>query len=119
MMASMRWTILAESQPVCAWMYFWRKTVTTTRLGMLHLVRRPGKGNDKGNVEKLVGYTRRNFMVSLPRAACWEALNTQLLEQCRKRRGRRLWGHEETITQRFERDREKLLPLPAAPYEAC
>jgi hypothetical protein len=30
-----------------------------------------------------------------------------------------LWGHEETIAQRFERDREKLLPLPAAPYEEC
>jgi hypothetical protein len=30
-----------------------------------------------------------------------------------------LWGHEETIAQRFERDREKLLPLPATPYEAC
>jgi hypothetical protein len=30
-----------------------------------------------------------------------------------------LWGHAETIAQRFEQDREKLLPLPAAPYEAC
>ena len=80
---------------------------------------RPGKGNDKGNVEGLVGYARRNFMVPVPRAVSWEALNAQLLEQCRKRRDRRLWGHEETIAQRFERDREKLLPLPAAPYEAC
>src|SRR5437763_9799638 len=26
---------------------------------------------------------------------------------------------EESIAQRFERDREKLLPLPATPYEAC
>ena len=30
---------------------------------------RPGKGNDKGNVEGLVGYARRNFMVPVPRAA--------------------------------------------------
>ena len=28
---------------------------------------RPGKGNDKGKVEGLVGYARRNFMVPLPR----------------------------------------------------
>jgi transposase len=28
---------------------------------------RPGKGNDKGNVEGLVGYARRNFMVPIPR----------------------------------------------------
>jgi transposase len=80
---------------------------------------RPGKGNDKGNVEGLVGYARRNFMVPVPRVARWEELNAHLLEECRKRRERKLWGHEESIAQRFQRDREKLLPLPATPYEAC
>jgi transposase len=80
---------------------------------------RPGKGNDKGNVEGLVGYARRNFMVPVPRAATWEELNAHLLEECRKRRERKLWGHSETITERFERDREKLLPLPPVPLEAC
>jgi len=80
---------------------------------------RPAKGNDKGNVEGLVGYARRNFMVPVPRAASWEELNAQLLEQCRKRRERKLWGHSETIAERFERDREKLLPLPATAHEAC
>jgi transposase len=80
---------------------------------------RLGKGNDKGNVEGLVGYARRNFLVPVPRVASWEELNTHLLEECRKRRDRKLWGQEETIAQRFERDREKLLPLPATPYEAC
>jgi len=30
-----------------------------------------------------------------------------------------LRGHMETIAERFERDRAALLPLPAAPYEAC
>ena len=80
---------------------------------------RPGKGNDKGNVEGLVGYARRNFMVPVPRAASWEELNIQLSERCRERRERKLWGHAETIAERFPRDREQLLPLPAAPYEAC
>ncbi len=45
---------------------------------------RPGKGNDKGNVEGLVGYARRNFMVPVPRAASWEDLNAQLREECLK-----------------------------------
>jgi transposase len=80
---------------------------------------RPGKGNDKGNVEGLVGYARRNFMVPVPRAASWEELNAQLLEECRRRRERKLWGHQETIAERFGRDREQLLPLPPAPLEAC
>ncbi|HEY0214489.1 MAG TPA: IS21 family transposase, partial [Paenirhodobacter sp.] len=30
---------------------------------------RPGKGNNKGNVEGLVGYSRRNFMVPMPEFA--------------------------------------------------
>ena len=80
---------------------------------------RPGKGNDKGNVEGLVGYARRNFLVPVPQVASWEQLNAHLLEQCRKRRERTLRGEKETIVERFERDREKLLLLPAGPYEAC
>ena len=39
---------------------------------------RPAKGNDKGKVEGLVGYARRNFMVPIPRASSWEELNVHL-----------------------------------------
>jgi len=80
---------------------------------------RPGKGNDKGKVEGLVGYARRNFMVPIPRFADWDKFNANLLIQCQKRRERKLRGHQQSIAERFEKDREKLLPLPAAPYEAC
>jgi hypothetical protein len=80
---------------------------------------RPAKGNDKGKVEGLVGYARRNFMVPIPRLNSWEELNKYLEEQCRKRRERRLRGHAETIAERFERDRAAMPPLPEAPYEAC
>ena len=80
---------------------------------------RPAKGNDKGKVEGLVGYARRNFMVPRPRFATWEEFNAHLLIQCQKRRERKLRGHQQTIGERFEKDRERLLPLPAAPYEAC
>jgi hypothetical protein len=80
---------------------------------------RPAKGNDKGKVEGLVGYARRNFLVPIPRAASWEKLNERLLEQCRERRVRRLRGQEEMIGERFERDRAVFLPLPVSEYEAC
>ena len=39
-------------------------------------------GNEKGLVENLVGYSRRNFMVPVPRVACLEELNTKLLMDC-------------------------------------
>jgi transposase len=80
---------------------------------------RPARGNDKGKVENLVGYARRNFLVPIPHTSSWEELNTQLEADCRQRRQRRLRGHTETIGERFERDRAAMLPLPAAPYEAC
>ena len=80
---------------------------------------RPAKGNDKGKVEGLVGYARRNFMVPIPHFNSWDELNAHLETECRKRRQRRLRGHSETIGERFERDRAAMLPLPAAPYEAC
>ncbi len=80
---------------------------------------RPGKGNDKGKVEGLVGYTRRNFMVPLPRFESWEAFNIHLEEQCRKRQGDVLRGHRESIGERLKRDREALMTLPPAPFDAC
>src|SRR5216683_2549172 len=80
---------------------------------------RPGKGNDKGKVEGLVGYARRNFMVPIPHALDFAELNARLLECCRRRWGERLRGHDETIGERLVRDRGALLPLPPVPYDAC
>jgi len=80
---------------------------------------RPGKGNDKGKVEGLVGWARRNLLVPVPRAASFTALNEQLLEGCRRRFGDRLRGHEETIGERLVRDLAAFHELPPAPYDAC
>ena len=80
---------------------------------------RPAKGNDKGKVEGLVGYARRNFLVPVPRVASWEELNEQLRNDSRAQRARRLRGHQETIAERYERDRAAFLPLPSGDYEAC
>ena len=80
---------------------------------------RPGKGNDKGKVEGMVGYVRRNFLVPIPSFESFEALNAHLERRCLTRMDTRLRGHTESIGQRMERDLEALLPLPAAPYDAC
>ena len=80
---------------------------------------RPGKGNDKGKVEGMVGYVRRNFLVPVPSFEGFEALNAHLERQCLKRMDAQLRGHTETIGQRMERDLEALLKLPSVPYDAC
>jgi len=80
---------------------------------------RPGKGNDKGKVEGLVGYARRNFLVPIPVFESFEALNDHLVACCRRRMGDCLRGHDGTIGERLERDLAAFqTPLPA-PYDAC
>jgi transposase len=80
---------------------------------------RPGKGNDKGAVEGLVGYGRRNFMVPMPRFPTWEAFNAWLEEQCKNRQNDTLRGERETIGERLQRDLAAMRPLPATAFEAC
>jgi len=80
---------------------------------------RPGKGNDKGKVEGLVGLIRRNYLVPVPNAASFAALNEQLLADCRRRLGDRLRGHEATIGARLARDQACFHDLPVSPYDAC
>jgi transposase len=80
---------------------------------------RPGKGNDKGNVEGLVGYARRNFLVPIPVVADFAALNAQLEQRCLDRLDHRVRGHAESIGERLVGDLEALQPRPPVPYEAC
>ena len=80
---------------------------------------RPARGNDKGKVEGLVGYARRNFMVPIPVFDTFAALNAHLAACCRGRRGEILRGHSATIGERLEADLAAFQqPLPQ-PYDAC
>ena len=45
-------------------------------------VGRPGKGNDNGTVEGLVGDARRNFFVPVPRVASGDAVNLDVANKC-------------------------------------
>jgi hypothetical protein len=78
-----------------------------------------GRANEKGLVERLVGYVRRNFLVPVPRCASWEALNAHLLDQCRRRLTQTAAGQTQTIGARLAEERGRFLPLPAAPFDAC
>ncbi|MGR3507946.1 MAG: IS21 family transposase [Sulfitobacter sp.] len=80
---------------------------------------RPGKGNDKGKVEGLVGYARRNFMVPIPSFPDWDAFNAHLEEQCRKRQGDVLRGHKASIGARLDADLSAMRELPGVPFDAC
>jgi transposase len=99
------------------------RTQTFTKLQSHYLFKdrfgRPGKGNDKGKVEGLVGYVRRNYLVPIPRFESFAALNAWLEEQCLKRQGDQLRGHQETIEERLMRDLDALMERPATAYDPC
>jgi len=82
---------------------------------------RPGKegAHEKGLVENLVGYARRNFLVPLPEVASFEELNALLLARCQTSDGRLLPGQGRTVGEAWEAERPHLLPLPRFPWSCC
>jgi len=72
----------------------------------------PGQGHEKGGVEGLVGYARRNYMVPLPETQSLEELNRRLLDECMAYGNHRMPGREETVHELYEKEKLYLLPIP-------
>ncbi len=79
------------------------------------LVRR---ANEKGHVERLVGFARRNFLVPVPAVESLAALNEQLGEQCMADLAERTRGKPAPKSELLREDRAAFLPLPKQPFEA-
>jgi transposase len=77
----------------------------------------PGQGHEKGRVEKGVGFSRRNFMVPLPKVDSFEELNEHLLAACVADDQRRVDRQPTTIGEAWKEERPHLLPLPEHDYE--
>jgi len=78
-------------------------------------VRRP---NEKGHVEAMVGFARRNFLVPVPVADSWEALNAELAERCRADLARRVRGKDRPKGELLADERPALRPIPATGFES-
>jgi transposase len=79
------------------------------------LVRR---ANEKGHVENLIGFSRRNFLVPLPRVDSMEALNQKLEEDCREDQQRTVRGQVGTKAQLLAEEQTAFRSLPAESFEA-
>lgn len=79
------------------------------------LVRRP---NEKGHVENLLGYARRNYLVPIPQTESLEELNTELVERCRKDLSRKLRGQPATKEELLTEEQTWLLEIPCQEFEA-
>lgn len=78
----------------------------------------PGKGNEKGNVENKVGYTRRNWCVPIPVCSDLDELQSQLNQQAIQDMERLHYAKKKRIRDLWEEESTKLLRLPIVPYEA-
>jgi len=77
----------------------------------------PSEAHEKGQVENLVGYSRRNWLVPVPRFRDFEELNAYLVAKCLADDGRVIFGMRRSIGEMFEEESNALLPLPVRRYE--
>jgi hypothetical protein len=77
----------------------------------------PGKGNEKGQVEGLVGCVRRNALVPVPEVVWMEDLNEFLFSWCEKDLERDYKGKK--VSEWFAQEVGTLKPLPFLDYSCC
>lgn len=79
------------------------------------LVRR---ANEKGHVERLLGFARRSFLVPVPHVESLEALNQQLRQRCLADLAERTRGKRAPKSDLLVEDQAAFLPSPKQPFEA-
>jgi transposase len=78
-------------------------------------VRRPC---EKGHVETLIGYCRRNYLVPVPETDRLESLNTELQQRCRQDLSRTLRGKPATKEGLLAEERTWFREIPPQEFEA-
>jgi transposase len=78
----------------------------------------PGRGQEKGGVENLVGYVRRNFLVPLPEVQDFTELNAYLLDCC-ERDARQRQRFDRAVQELWQEEQHRLGPLPDKLPPAC
>ncbi len=80
----------------------------------------PGKegAHEKGGVEGGIGYSRRNWMVPMPKVATIDELNGYIVTRCGSDMDRVVDGQRQSISAMFNDERVHLLALPAVAFDA-
>ena len=79
------------------------------------LVRRP---NEKGHVERLLDFARRNFLVPVPSTDSLERLNSQLWQCCQEDLKRQLRGKPSAKQVLLIEEQSSMLPIPKQTFDA-
>lgn len=79
----------------------------------------PARGNEKPYAETRVRVLQRQWATPVPQVPDLAALNRHLRERCLREVDRTVQGRDQTIGERFARDRAAALPLPVHAFDAC
>lgn len=79
----------------------------------------PGEAHEKGLVEGLVGYARRNYLTPIPDVGDLAELNDELAEKTAAEERVCRQGQTATVGERFRVEQPLLAPLPKLPFLAC
>lgn len=79
----------------------------------------PARGNEKPYAETRVRVLQRQWSTPVPEAADLDAFNAYLRRGCLAEAERTVAGYEESIGQRFQRDRAFAGVLPPAAFDPC
>jgi len=79
----------------------------------------PSEGHEKGLVEGLVGWSRRNIMVPVLRVDSLRELNTTLSDRCRKYENHVVQGKPDSVGTMFLSERDALRHLPQYIFEVA
>ena len=77
-------------------------------------------GNEKGLVENLVGFSRRNTLVPVPHINDIDELNAMLLERCLKYRNEhRISSHKQSVRDEYNLEKAYLQKIPPYRFDTC
>ncbi len=79
----------------------------------------PAEGHEKGLVEGLVGWARRNILVPIPHISSISELNELLLERCKKYESHSIKGKPNNVGIMYRFEKESLRPLPKYVFETA
>jgi transposase len=94
-------------------------TALSAHYGFDALFCNPAEGHEKGLVEGLVGWSRRNILVPVPRVSDYSELNGILAERCKAYGDHHIQGKSASVGEMFREDQAAFRPLPLYPFETA
>jgi transposase len=79
----------------------------------------PASGNEKGLVEWLVGYIRRNVCAPISKVDSIAELEQMLETKCKQYLCHQVRGKAAPVRELLRQDQEHLYPLPGYPFDPC